>query len=132
MSGEGQGRCQACVVVPSRANPLAHMPGGELSGSIDECVPHAVTKLSHVGSPATELGATRIIATDEDPEFVLNVGCRRGTELDHAVLTPHRAANTHGVSTATGAITVNIVLMAIADARRPQLLNPEPWEIRHR
>ncbi|MGI8808594.1 MAG: UDP-N-acetylglucosamine 2-epimerase [Acidimicrobiales bacterium] len=55
--------------------PVAHTQGGEVSGSIDESVRHAVTKLSHIHFPATELSARRIIALGEDPRFVFNVGC---------------------------------------------------------
>lgn len=55
--------------------PVAHTQGGEVSGSIDESVRHAVTKLAHVHLPATELSARRIIAMGEDPAFVFNVGC---------------------------------------------------------
>ncbi len=55
--------------------PVAHTQGGDVSGSIDESVRHAVTKLSHVHFPATELSARRIIAMGEDPEYVFNVGC---------------------------------------------------------
>jgi UDP-hydrolysing UDP-N-acetyl-D-glucosamine 2-epimerase len=55
--------------------PVAHTQGGELSGSIDESVRHAVTKLAHVHFPATELSAQRVIAMGEDPAWVFNVGC---------------------------------------------------------
>ena len=55
--------------------PVAHTQGGEVSGSIDESVRHAVTKLSHVHFPATELSARRVIAMGEDPQYVFNVGC---------------------------------------------------------
>jgi UDP-hydrolysing UDP-N-acetyl-D-glucosamine 2-epimerase len=55
--------------------PVAHTQGGEVSGSIDESVRHAVTKLSHVHFPATEAAAQRVIAMGEDPAFVFNVGC---------------------------------------------------------
>lgn len=54
---------------------VAHTQGGEVSGSIDESVRHAVTKLAHVHFPATELSARRIIAMGEDPRHVFNVGC---------------------------------------------------------
>ena len=47
--------------------PVAHTQGGEVSGSIDESVRHAVTKLAHVHFPATELSAQRVIAMGEDP-----------------------------------------------------------------
>ena len=55
--------------------PVAHTQGGEVSGSIDESVRHAVTKLAHLHFPATELSARRVIAMGEDPESVFNVGC---------------------------------------------------------
>lgn len=55
--------------------PLAHTQGGEVSGSIDESVRHAVTKLAHLHFPATELSMRRVIAMGEDPATVFNVGC---------------------------------------------------------
>jgi UDP-hydrolysing UDP-N-acetyl-D-glucosamine 2-epimerase len=55
--------------------PVAHTQGGEISGSIDESVRHAVTKLAHLHFPATELSARRIVAMGEDPANVFNVGC---------------------------------------------------------
>jgi UDP-hydrolysing UDP-N-acetyl-D-glucosamine 2-epimerase len=55
--------------------PVAHTQGGEVSGSIDESVRHAVTKLSHIHFPATDLAARRVIAMGEDPASVYRVGC---------------------------------------------------------
>jgi UDP-hydrolysing UDP-N-acetyl-D-glucosamine 2-epimerase len=55
--------------------PVVHTQGGEVSGSIDESVRHAVTKLAHVHFPATELSRQRVIAMGEDPSFVFNLGC---------------------------------------------------------
>ncbi len=55
--------------------PVAHTQGGEVSGSIDESVRHAITKLAHIHFPATELSARRIIAMGEDPQYVFNLGC---------------------------------------------------------
>ncbi|MGH9164291.1 MAG: UDP-N-acetylglucosamine 2-epimerase, partial [Acidimicrobiales bacterium] len=55
--------------------PVAHTQGGDVSGSIDESVRHAVTKLSHVHFPASDLSARRIVAMGEDPRFVFNHGC---------------------------------------------------------
>lgn len=66
----------ATAVAASYMNiPLAHTQGGEVSGSIDESVRHAVTKLAHVHFPATELSRQRVIAMGEDPQWVYNVGC---------------------------------------------------------
>jgi UDP-hydrolysing UDP-N-acetyl-D-glucosamine 2-epimerase len=66
----------ATAVAASYMNiPVAHTQGGEVSGSIDESVRHAVTKLAHVHFPATELARQRVIAMGEDPAWVFNVGC---------------------------------------------------------
>jgi UDP-hydrolysing UDP-N-acetyl-D-glucosamine 2-epimerase len=54
---------------------VAHTQGGEVSGSIDESVRHAVTKLSHLHFPATELSARRVVAMGEDPDSVFALGC---------------------------------------------------------
>lgn len=55
--------------------PVAHTQGGEVSGSIDESVRHAITKLAHLHFPATQLSARRVLALGEDPRSVFNVGC---------------------------------------------------------
>ncbi len=66
----------ATAIAASYMNiPVAHTQGGDVSGSIDESVRHAVTKLSHVHFPATALSARRIAAMGEDPRFVFNLGC---------------------------------------------------------
>jgi UDP-hydrolysing UDP-N-acetyl-D-glucosamine 2-epimerase len=66
----------ATAIAASYMNiPVAHTQGGEVSGSIDESVRHAVTKLAHLHFPATELAARRVIAMGEDPATVFNVGC---------------------------------------------------------
>ena len=69
--------------------PVAHTQGGDVSGSIDESVRHAVTKLAHLHFPATELAARRVIAMGEDPETVFNVGCPSIDLVANADLTLH-------------------------------------------
>lgn len=54
--------------------PVAHMQGGEVSGTIDESIRHTITKLSHIHFPATEKSKERIIRMGERPEMVFNVG----------------------------------------------------------
>jgi UDP-hydrolysing UDP-N-acetyl-D-glucosamine 2-epimerase len=51
--------------------------GGEISGTIDESIRHAVTKLSHLHFPANQRAADRIIRMGEDPAMVHVVGCPR-------------------------------------------------------
>lgn len=55
--------------------PLAHIEGGEITGTIDESIRHAITKFSHIHFPATAKSAERIIKMGENPEMVFNVGC---------------------------------------------------------
>ena len=57
--------------------PVAHTMGGEVTGTIDESIRHAVTKLSHIHFPANRLAADRIIRMGEDPSTVHVVGCPR-------------------------------------------------------
>ena len=57
--------------------PVAHTMGGEISGTIDESIRHAVTKLSHLHFPANEQAAARIIRMGENPAAVHVVGCPR-------------------------------------------------------
>jgi UDP-hydrolysing UDP-N-acetyl-D-glucosamine 2-epimerase len=57
--------------------PLAHTMGGEVSGTIDESIRHAVTKFAHVHFPACSDAAERIVRLGEPPETVFNVGCPR-------------------------------------------------------
>ena len=67
--------------------PVAHTMGGEISGTIDESIRHAVTKLAHVHFPANQAAADRIIRMGEPPETVHVVGCPRidlVAEIAHA------------------------------------------------
>ena len=71
----------AATVAASLMNiPVAHIQGGELSGTIDESIRHAITKLAHIHFPATELSRQRIIRMGENPEHVFMVGCP-GTDV---------------------------------------------------
>jgi len=66
----------ATAVAASYMNiPLAHTQGGEVTGSIDESVRHAITKLSHLHFPSTRLAANNIIRMGEDPVTVHFTGC---------------------------------------------------------
>ncbi|GAH52289.1 unnamed protein product, partial [marine sediment metagenome] len=57
--------------------PVVHIQGGEVSGSIDESVRHAITKLAHVHFPSNELAKTRILQMGENEKYVFNFGCPR-------------------------------------------------------
>jgi len=55
--------------------PLAHVQGGEVTGSIDEKVRHAVTKLADLHLVSTQKAAERVIRMGEDPATVFVTGC---------------------------------------------------------
>lgn len=78
---------------------IAHLEGGEVSGSIDERIRHAITKLSHIHFPANADAAERIERLGEPPESIFEVGTPSLdllAELDlsdraglHGFLAPH-------------------------------------------
>ena len=53
---------------------LVHVEGGEVSGSVDESIRHAITKLSHVHLTCSQEAKERVISLGEDPRHVHNVG----------------------------------------------------------
>lgn len=57
--------------------PLAHTMGGEVTGTIDESIRHAITKLAHIHFPANRHAASRIIRMGELESTVHVVGCPR-------------------------------------------------------
>ena len=66
----------ATAVAASYMNiPVVHVQGGEVTGSIDEKVRHAVTKLSNLHLVSTDAAAQRVIRLGEEPECVVVTGC---------------------------------------------------------
>ena len=55
--------------------PVAHIQGGEVTGTIDESIRHAMTKFSHYHFASNEDAVERLIKLGEIPENVFNVGC---------------------------------------------------------
>lgn len=54
--------------------PIIHIHGGELSGTIDESIRHAISKLSHYHFVATEQSKERLIKMGERPEHIFITG----------------------------------------------------------
>ncbi len=57
-----------------RGIPIAHLHGGERSGTVDEPVRHAISKLSHWHFVATEESRDRLVSMGERPEHVWVTG----------------------------------------------------------
>lgn len=57
--------------------PLAHTMGGEVTGTIDESIRHAVTKFSHIHFPSSKESARRIYLLGENKKDIFNFGCPR-------------------------------------------------------
>jgi GDP/UDP-N,N'-diacetylbacillosamine 2-epimerase (hydrolysing) len=66
----------ATAVAASYMNiPVVHVQGGEVTGSIDEKVRHAVTKLSNLHLVSTALARERVIRLGEPEHTVVVTGC---------------------------------------------------------
>jgi UDP-hydrolysing UDP-N-acetyl-D-glucosamine 2-epimerase len=66
----------ATAVAASYMNiPVAHVQGGEVTGSIDEKVRHAVTKLADLHFPSSVPAAERILRMGENADSVFVTGC---------------------------------------------------------
>ncbi len=127
--------------------PLAHTMGGEVTGTIDESIRHAITKLAHVHFPANQEAAARILRLGEDPAAVHVVGCPRmdlvaevtangGAEIDAEWLEregvgghlrldePFLLVSQHPVTTEYGQAEQQITetLMALKDLGMPAIM----------
>jgi UDP-hydrolysing UDP-N-acetyl-D-glucosamine 2-epimerase len=73
--------------------PIAHSMGGEVSGTIDESIRHAVTKFAHIHFPASKGAAIRIAKLGERDEDIHLVGCPRMDLVAEILAAPHNVGN---------------------------------------
>jgi UDP-hydrolysing UDP-N-acetyl-D-glucosamine 2-epimerase len=57
---------------------IAHVQGGEVSGSIDESTRHAISKFAHFHFPGTQRAAEYLTRMGERPDTILAIGCPSG------------------------------------------------------
>lgn len=70
-----RGEMLAAAIAAVHMNiPIAHIHGGEVTGTVDESVRHAITKLSHIHLPATQDSKNRIIKLGELDKNIFVVG----------------------------------------------------------
>lgn len=87
LSGFDIGGNFAVTIAAAHMNiPVAHIQGGERTGSIDESIRHAMSKFSHIHFPATEESKNRLIRMGENPENIFVVGC---PSIDVLINTPY-------------------------------------------
>lgn len=73
-----RGEMLAAAIAGSHMNiPVVHFHGGEVSGTIDESVRHAISKLSHLHFAATEGSYERLVKMGEDAWRIHVVGAPR-------------------------------------------------------
>ncbi|MHB1484515.1 MAG: UDP-N-acetylglucosamine 2-epimerase [Saccharofermentanales bacterium] len=64
-----------CCAAMNQRIPIAHLYGGETTqGAIDECIRHAITKMSFLHFTSTEEYRRRVIQLGEQPDRVFCVG----------------------------------------------------------
>lgn len=92
----------AAAVAGAHMNiPVAHIQGGEVTGSIDESLRHAMSKFAHIHFPATEASAQRLIRMGEDPRNIYVVGCPSlDVVLGAAVVPKTEVLASHGLDPA--------------------------------
>ena len=76
----------ATAITSSYMNiPLAHTMGGEVTGTIDESIRHAITKLAHLHFVSNKDSYNRVIKLGENKKYVFNVGCPRNDLLKQII-----------------------------------------------
>jgi len=83
--------------------PVAHTMGGEVSGTIDESIRHAVTKFAHIHFPASRDAAERIVKLGELPEMIFRVGCPRIDLVAEILAQDANSLDNHLFDTGVGA-----------------------------
>ncbi|MFM9279949.1 UDP-N-acetylglucosamine 2-epimerase [Paenibacillus jiagnxiensis] len=82
-----RGEMLAAAIAASHLNILvAHLHGGEVSGTIDESVRHAISKLAHLHLAATKGSAVRLRRMGEDEWRIHTVGAPRIETIRRATL----------------------------------------------
>jgi GDP/UDP-N,N'-diacetylbacillosamine 2-epimerase (hydrolysing) len=81
------GRCDALLLLGDRGEmlagataalfagiPIVHVAGGDVSGSVDDSIRHAISKISHLHCVSNQRAAERLVRMGEMPSRIFNVG----------------------------------------------------------
>jgi GDP/UDP-N,N'-diacetylbacillosamine 2-epimerase (hydrolysing) len=75
LSGFDIGGNFAAAIIGAHMNiPVAHLEGGEVSGTIDESIRHGITKFSHLHFTSNKTAKERLIKMGENPKSIFVVG----------------------------------------------------------
>lgn len=74
----------AAVTAAYMGIPIAHIQAGDVSGHIDGCTRHAITKISHLHLASCEDSAQRVERMGEEPFRIHNVGAPQLDEIIHS------------------------------------------------
>lgn len=77
--------------------PLAHVQGGEQSGTIDESTRHAITKLAHIHFPATQKASAILSQMGEADSSICLSGCPVGDYIINLAPLEPTDLNAYGV-----------------------------------
>jgi len=81
LAGFDIGANLAAAIVGSHMNiVVAHVEGGDITGTIDESIRHATSKFSHVHFTSNKAATTRLKKMGENKQFIFTVG---STALDN-------------------------------------------------
>jgi UDP-N-acetylglucosamine 2-epimerase (non-hydrolysing)/GDP/UDP-N,N'-diacetylbacillosamine 2-epimerase (hydrolysing) len=85
-----RGEVLATTIAAHNLNvPVAHIQGGDISGTLDEPVRHAITKLSHLHFPSTARSADRIRKLGEEEWRIHTVGDTHVDQILQGTATPY-------------------------------------------
>lgn len=99
LSGFDIGANLAVSIAGAHMNiPVVHIQGGEVSGTIDESIRHAVSKFSHYHLVSNNDAKNRLIKMGEIPKHVFVVGCPSiDAMLDITINTPNEIEEKFGI-----------------------------------
>lgn len=90
------GHTLAAAVAGAHAGiPVAHLHGGDVSGTIDESVRHATTKMAHIHFPASLESAERIRRMGEEPWRIHPIGAPGLDEIRHLLFLNEKETMSH-------------------------------------
>lgn len=75
LAGFDIGASLAAAIVGAHTNTIvAHVEGGDVTGTIDESIRHAISKFSHIHFTSNNGASKRLIRMGENPKVVFTVG----------------------------------------------------------